>query len=84
MSDTRELILLIESITESTTPKQLTERAKSEFATHFGAAALDNGLPAKVWDQIQKGYLGGYHHGYAAAVVDIASAAALKYADGAA
>ena len=83
MTPARDLILLVGSLAEATTPEQLNDRARDEFAGTFGAAALDNGLPMKVYDEIQTSYTSGYLHGYAAAVADLTLAAALKYTGGA-
>jgi hypothetical protein len=76
----RDLVLLIGSLAETTTPDQLTDRARDDFAGTFGSAALDNGLTAKAYDEIQTAYTSGYLHGYSAAVADLAMAAAVKYA----
>lgn len=71
MSASRDLILLIGSLAEATTPEALDDRAGSEFAAKFGSAALDNGLRAEEWAGIEKAYKGGYQHGYAAAIADL-------------
>jgi hypothetical protein len=80
MTTAHDLIVLIGDIAETKTSGQLTEQAGENFTATFGAAALASGLPAKMWDEIQKAYTGGYLHGYAAAVADLTVAAAMKHA----